>query len=81
VFVFAPEKPGNMTPAEQELASAGCDIEQGSAGWHTPMGNSEPGVIAMARGADAMMGTSIRSTPITRAIMEAARRFFCRPTW
>jgi phosphoglycerate dehydrogenase-like enzyme len=36
------------------------------------MGNSEPEMIAMARGADAMMGTSIRSTPITRAIMEAA---------
>jgi phosphoglycerate dehydrogenase-like enzyme len=28
-------------------------------------------MIAMARGAEAMMGTSIRSTPITRRIMEA----------
>ena len=72
VFAFAPEKPGTHTDAEKKLQAAGCEIVQGSAGWHTPQGNSEPEIVAMARGADAMMGTSIRSTPITRRIMEAA---------
>lgn len=72
VFAFAPEKPGQFTASEKKLNAAGCTIVQGSAGWHTPKGNSEHEIIAMTRGADAMMGTSIRSTPITRAIMEAA---------
>lgn len=72
VFAFAPEKPGQFTASEKKLNAAGCTVVQGSAGWHTPQGNSAPEIIAMARGADAMMGTSIRSTPITRAIMEAA---------
>ncbi len=72
VFAFAPEKPGQFTDSEKKLQAAGCNVVQGSAGWHSPQGNSEHEIIAMARGADAMMGTSIRSTPITRAIMESA---------
>ena len=72
VFVFAPERPGSISDSERQLQAAGCDVVQGSAGWHDPQGNSEPEMIAIARGADAMMGTSIRSTPITRAIMAAA---------
>ncbi len=72
VFAFAPEKPGTLTDSEKKLQAAGCEIVQGSAGWHTPQGNSEHEIVGMARGADAMMGTSIRSTPITRRIMEAA---------
>ena len=71
VFAFAPEKPGELTASENKLIAAGCDVVQGSAGWHTPQGNSEPEMIAMALGAEALMGTSIRSTPITRRIMEA----------
>ncbi len=71
VFAFAPEKPGELTDSENKLIAAGCDVVQGSAGWHTPQGNSEPEMIAMALGAEALMGTSIRSTPITRRIMEA----------
>ncbi len=71
VFAFAPEKPGQFTESEKKLQAVGCEVVQGSAGWHTPQGNSEPEMIAMARGADALMGTSIRSTPITRRIMEA----------
>jgi phosphoglycerate dehydrogenase-like enzyme len=72
VFAFAPEKPGTSTAAEKRLTAAGCLIVHGSAGWHTPQGNSEPEMVEMARGADALMGTSIRSTPITRTVMEAA---------
>jgi D-3-phosphoglycerate dehydrogenase / 2-oxoglutarate reductase len=72
VFAFAPERPGTFTDAERQLQAAGCHVIQGSASWHTPQGNSEHEIIAAARNADALMGTSIRSTPITRAIMEAA---------
>lgn len=72
VLVFAPEKPGTKTAAETGLEARGCRLLQGEAGWHSPQGNSEPEMIAMAAGADAMMGTSIRSTPITRKVMEAA---------
>ncbi len=66
VFVFAPERPGELSASEKALTAAGIEIAQGSAGWHTPQGNTEGEIVAMARGADAMMGTSIRSTPITR---------------
>ncbi len=72
VFAFAPEKPGTFTASEKKLQTAGCEVVQGSAGWHTPQGNSEPEMIAASRGSDALMGTSIRSTPITRAIMQAS---------
>src|SRR5262249_5742765 len=63
VLVFAPEKPGQFTDSEKKLQAAGCEVVQGSAGWHNPQGNSEAEMVAMARGADAMMGTSIRSSP------------------
>ena len=72
VFAFAPERPGHKSDSEKKLEALGCEIVQGSASWHTPQGNSEHEIIAAARNADALMGTSIRSTPITRAIMEAA---------
>ena len=72
VFAFAPEKPGTFTDSEKKLQALGCEVAQGSASWHTPQGNSEPEMIAASRGSDALMGTSIRSTPITRAIMEAS---------
>ncbi|CAN0201218.1 unnamed protein product, partial [Phaeothamnion confervicola] len=72
VFAFAPERQGTFTDSERKLQLAGCEVVQGSANWHTPQGNSEHEIIAAARNADALMGTSIRSTPITRAIMEAA---------
>jgi phosphoglycerate dehydrogenase-like enzyme len=54
------------------LAAAGCEIVQGNASWHSPHGNSEAEMVTMARNADALMGTSIRSSPITRAIMQAS---------
>lgn len=72
VFVFAPERPGSFTDSEKRLQAVGCEVAQGSAGWHNPQGNSEAEILAMASGADAMMGTSIRSTPITRTIMETS---------
>ncbi len=72
IFVFAPERVGKIGDTLDRLAGAGCEIVQGAASWQTPQGNSEAEMTAMAVGADALMGTSIRSSPITRRIMEAS---------
>jgi phosphoglycerate dehydrogenase-like enzyme len=72
ILVFAPEKAGEIASYEQRLIDLGCDLSQGAASWRNPQGNSESEIVQMARGADAMMGTSIRSARITRKIMESA---------
>ncbi|MGH8697657.1 MAG: NAD(P)-dependent oxidoreductase, partial [Burkholderiales bacterium] len=46
----------------------------GKASWDTPQGNSEAEMVGMARGCDALMGTSIRNAPISRAIMQGSHR-------
>jgi phosphoglycerate dehydrogenase-like enzyme len=68
VFVFAPT--GDTVSL---LRSSGCEVLEGKAGWHTPQGNNEPEMISMAADADALTGTSIRSSPITRNILQASR--------
>src|SRR5215510_7839191 len=70
VFIFAPV---NATPeTHQTLEANGCALILGKASWDTPHGNSEAEMVAMARGCHALMGTSIRNAPISRAIMEAS---------
>ncbi|HTE85728.1 MAG TPA: NAD(P)-dependent oxidoreductase [Dehalococcoidia bacterium] len=68
VFVFAPS--GDTRGL---LEGGGCEVVLGKAGWHTPQGNNEPEMVAMAAEADALTGTSIRSSPISRNIMLASR--------
>jgi D-3-phosphoglycerate dehydrogenase len=58
----------------QKLEQAGCTLTLGKAGWHTPKGDNEEEMSALARDADALTGTSIRSSPITRRIMESSDR-------
>ncbi|HLG73857.1 MAG TPA: NAD(P)-dependent oxidoreductase [Chloroflexota bacterium] len=70
VFIFAPADPNGET--HRKLEQNGCEVSLGKASWHTPQGNTEGEIATAARDADAMCGTSIRSTPITRAIMEGA---------
>ena len=70
VFIFAPADESGET--HRELEGLGCELVLGSAGWHTPQGNNEAEMVRLARDADALMGTSIRSSPITRAIMQAS---------
>ncbi len=72
IFVFAPEQQGQVGDTLTKLQDKGCELVLGNADWHTPMGNNEAEMSNLARGADALMGTSIRSSPITRTIMEAA---------
>ncbi|HLI27034.1 MAG TPA: NAD(P)-dependent oxidoreductase [Chloroflexota bacterium] len=70
VFIFAPADPTEET--HRRLEMAGCQLVLGKAGWHTPKGDNEDEMAAMARDAVALMGTSIRSSPITRRIMASS---------
>jgi len=70
VFIFAPADETGET--HRQLEQAGCELTLGKAGWHTPQGNNEEEMRELARNADALAGTSIRSSPITRGIMEAS---------
>ncbi|MBT3793448.1 MAG: hypothetical protein HOF95_10560 [Rhodospirillales bacterium] len=70
VFVFAPIL--ENTEWQDAFKDAGCELVLGKADWHAPHGNNEDEMIEMAKGAVAMMGTSIRSCPISGRIMDAA---------
>jgi phosphoglycerate dehydrogenase-like enzyme len=72
VFVFAPVADDGK--AHQTLRDQGCELILGKASWDTPQGNSEAEMVVMAHGCDALMGTSIRNAPISRAIMEGSDR-------
>src|SRR5262245_59448387 len=67
VFIFAP-----TGDTQRLIEEAGCEAVLGKAGWRTPQGNNEGEMIELARGSDALTGTSIRSSPITRKIMLAS---------
>jgi D-3-phosphoglycerate dehydrogenase / 2-oxoglutarate reductase len=70
IFIFAPiDETGEC---HRQLEAAGNTLVLGDASWHTPKGNNEEEMCGMAKGAVALMGTSIRSSPITRRIMESA---------
>ncbi|MGH7824843.1 MAG: NAD(P)-dependent oxidoreductase [Candidatus Binatia bacterium] len=71
VFVFAPADPTG--DAHKMLEDAGCELIMGKANWDTPQGNNEDEMARMAEGCDALMGTSIRSSPITQKIMQASK--------
>ncbi len=70
VFIFAPADETGET--HQRLEQAGCSLVLGKAGWHTPKGNNEDEMRELARNSYALAGTSIRSSPITRRIMESS---------
>lgn len=73
IFVFAPvHRMGASEKAYDVLEEAGCEMVYGSASWHTPQGNNEDEMCAMARGCDALTGGSIKSSPITGKIMDSA---------
>ena len=72
ILIFAPRE----EPAEirRKLEDAGCDIAVGDRAWTLPRGDHEGELIDAARDAVALMGTSIRHTPISRRVMEASQR-------
>jgi phosphoglycerate dehydrogenase-like enzyme len=72
ILIFAPrEEPKEI---RQSLEQAGYQLAFGDRAWQLPRSDHEQAVITAAREAVALMGTSIRHTPISRRIMEASQR-------
>src|SRR3979409_1564820 len=72
VLIFAPrEEPPETISA---LEGLGCEVVIGDRDWQLPRTSCEEAVVEAARDAVALMGTSIRHTPITRRIMQASQR-------
>jgi len=70
VFIFTPADTTGET--YRMMADVGCKLVYGEASWQTPQGDNEADRVAMAKDADALTGTSIRSSPITAKIMDGA---------
>ena len=72
LLIFSPrEEPPDLLA---DLEAAGCEIVIGDRAWSSPRGRHEAALIAAARECVALMGTSIRHTPISRAVLEASQR-------
>ena len=71
VFVFAPADPTGES--YKIFEREGCELTMGKANWDTPQGDSEQEITELAAGSDALVGTSIRSTPITQKIMQSSK--------
>ncbi|MDF2115952.1 NAD(P)-dependent oxidoreductase [Roseiarcaceae bacterium H3SJ34-1] len=72
VLIHAPrEEPDEVL---KTIENAGYDIAFGDKAWQLPRGEHEDALTEAARDAVAMMGTSIRHTPISRRVMEASQR-------
>src|SRR4029077_4320074 len=72
VLIFAPrEEPPETINA---LEGMGCELVFGNRDWQLPRRSDEEAVVEAARDAVALMGTSMRHTPISRRIMQASQR-------
>ncbi len=72
VFVFAnADREGK---SNRRLTEAGCSLTFGDAAWLTPGCVYEDDMAAIAADSVAMTGTSIRSAPVSRRIIEGAQR-------
>src|SRR5215468_3902006 len=72
VLIFAPrEEPPETIKA---LETLGCELVFGDRSWQLPRGDHEGALAEAARNSVALMGTSIRHTPISRKIMQASQR-------
>src|ERR1051325_5811841 len=72
ILIFAPrEEPASIF---EQLEGAGFQVAVGNTDWQLPRGNHEDTFAAAARDAVALMGTSIRHTPVSRRIMEGSQR-------
>ena len=72
VLIFAPrEEPPETIKAIEGL---GCEIVIGNRDWQLPRTHYEDDVVSQARDCVALMGTSMRHTPISRRVMEASQR-------
>src|SRR6185369_4855867 len=72
ILIFAPrEEPRETVNA---LEGMGCELVFGDRAWQLPRTIHEDAVVEAARDAVALMGTSMRHTPISRRIMQASQR-------
>ena len=71
VFIFAPADATGES--HKMLESSGCELILGKANWDTPQGDNESQMAKMAEGCDALVGTSIRSSPVTQKIMQSSK--------
>ncbi len=72
ILIFAPrEEPPSII---QQLEGAGYQVAMGDRAWQLPRGHYEDAFAAAARDTVALMGTSIRHTPVSRRIMEGSQR-------
>ncbi len=72
VAIFAPRDEPEEVLAR--LREAGHTLTFGDPRWCTPEGSDEDALASFAADADILMGGSIRSTPITRRVIESAPR-------
>ena len=72
VLVFAPREEPPETIAA--LEGLGCELVFGNRDWQLPRGAHEDVLVEAARDAVALMGTSMRHTPISRRVMQASQR-------
>src|SRR5260370_20470953 len=72
ILVFAPREEPPETIAA--LEGIGCELVFGDRNWQLPRLAHEGAVAEAARDAVALMGTSMRHTPISRRIMQASQR-------
>jgi D-3-phosphoglycerate dehydrogenase len=72
VLIYAPrEEPADIL---EKLHAQGYDVAFGDKAWTLPRGDHTGALRDAARDTVALMGTSIRHTPITREVMEASQR-------
>lgn len=72
ILIYAPrEEPEDFLA---KLREPGYDIAFGDKAWQAPRSDHEGDLAEAARDAVALMGTSIRHTPISRRVMEASQR-------
>ncbi|HEX6511520.1 MAG TPA: NAD(P)-dependent oxidoreductase [Chloroflexota bacterium] len=69
VFVFAPIDPTGAT--HRRMEQSGCELILGDESWLSPTGSGEDDLIAIARDCEAITGTMLRSTSISRRVLES----------
>ena len=70
VLIFAPADATEET--HKLLQNQGCELRLGNPAWEMPYAGNEAEMVRMAAGCDALIGTSIRRSPITRPILESS---------
>jgi phosphoglycerate dehydrogenase-like enzyme len=72
ILIFATrEEPEEII---DQLEGAGFELAFGDHAWQLPRTDHEGDLIAAARDAVALMGTSMRNTPISKRVLEASQR-------